>query len=72
VSSNPSKPKIWLVRIEDAATPAEVLLNAMIHHVDEVGAAGIRNEYRGNEVVETEDFRKYGRITLTLVDDEGY
>lgn len=71
MSSNPTKPRVWLVRIEDAATPAEVLLNAMIHHVDVLGAARIRDEYRGNEVVETEDFRKYGRITLTPVDDEG-
>jgi len=55
----------WLVRIESASSPAEIIINAGALKVDEAGAEHIALEYRGNDVVETEDFRKYGRIILT-------
>jgi hypothetical protein len=61
--------KKWSVRIEDASSPMEVIFNASDVTVIAEEADRIKDEYRGNEVVEVDDLRKYGRIVLTPVQE---
>lgn len=60
----------WSMRIANASAPMEVIFNASDCVISAENVRRIADEYTGNDRVESEGYRSYGRIILTLIEDK--